>query len=401
MTGRSILPTVSSTLPLTGCEIAIVSRIYLPEPAAASFRLGALARALRDAGATTRVLTSTPPPQYAESVSRHQGIDVRRAPVLRDPAGYVRGYAHYMSFDIPAFFRLVFARPADVVVVEPPPTTGFFVRIACLLRRTPYVYYAADIWADAVATTNAPRPVVSVVRGLERWAMRGAAAIISTSTGVTTRLAELDSRLTVTTVGNGVDTELFSAEGPARDVGAPYLLYAGTASEVHGAGIFLEAFRLVCETNPVARLVFVGQGAEREEFERIAQTLPPGSVVFEPRLPPAEVAEWIRGAVATLASVKPGGYEFAFPTKMYASVSCGTRVIYAGVGPGSAFAAIDGLGWSVGYEATVIADAMRAALDAPVDGEQRRRVSRWAAENVSLSAVAERAVAVIASIAHR
>jgi glycosyltransferase involved in cell wall biosynthesis len=334
-------------------------------------------------------------------VSRHEGIEIRRAPVLRDSAGYVRGYAHYMSFDIPVFFRLLFSGSVDVVVVEPPPTTGFFVRLACLIRRIPYVYYAADIWADAVAMTNAPRQVVSVVRGLERWAMRGATAVISTSAGVTTRLAELDPRLTVTTVGNGVDTELFSAEGPARDLGTPYLLYAGTASEVHGAGIFLEAFRLVGETNPTARLVFVGQGAEREELERVAQTLPPDSVVFEPRLPPAEVAEWIRGAAATLASVKPGGYEFAFPTKMYASVSCGTRVIYAGVGPGREFADNPGVGWAVGYDVLAIAAAMRAALDAPAASEQHHQVAQWATANVSLSAVAERVVATVAAITHR
>lgn len=383
---------------LAGRTVVVVSRIYLPEPAAASFRLGALARALRASGAVTKILTSTPPVQYAEPVAGHEGIEIRRARVLRDAAGYVRGYLQYMSFDIPVFFRLLFVGRANLVVVEPPPTTGFFVRIACALRRIPYVYYAADIWADAVETTNAPDLVVRVVRGLERWAMRGAATVISVSNEFTGRLLEIDSRLRVETVGNGVDTELFSAVGSMRDPGAPYLLYAGTASEVHGAAIFLEAFRTVVAVKPEVRLVFVGQGAERELLESAARTFPPGAVLFEPRLAPAQVAEWIRGAAATLASVKPGGYELAFPTKMYASVSCGTRVIYAGVGPGRDFAQKRELGWAVPYDAVAVSEAMLAALAVIADPEDRRGVSEWAAANVSLSAVAERAVTVIGKV---
>ncbi|MDO5500237.1 MAG: hypothetical protein Q4F67_11230 [Propionibacteriaceae bacterium] len=35
------------------------------------------------------------------------------------------------------------------MIVEPPPTTGLVVRVACALRRTPYVYYAADLWSVA------------------------------------------------------------------------------------------------------------------------------------------------------------------------------------------------------------------------------------------------------------
>lgn len=398
MTDRLTVPAAATELPLSHRAIVIISRIYLPEPSAASFRLGALARALRDAGASTTVLTSAPPLQYAEAVADHDGIEVRRAPVLRDSAGYVRGYAQYMSFDIPVFFRLLFTRNVDLVVVEPPPTTGFFVRWACMIRHIPYVYYAADIWADAVEMTSAPKFVVRVVRALERWAMRGASAVISVSDEFTTRLTELDSRARVVTVGNGVDTSLFGPTGPAHDLGVPYLLYAGTASEVHGATIFLDAFRKVIADKPNARLVFVGQGAERELLEQAAKLLPAGAVVFEPRLSPGEVAQWIRGAVATLASVKPGGYELAFPTKMYASVSCGTRVIYAGVGPGRDFASRSDLGWAVSYDADVIAEAMLAALATPADEEKRFAVSTWARNNVSLSAVAERVVTVIGGI---
>ena len=384
---------------LTPLDITVASRIYLPEPAAASFRLGALARGLRDAGATTTVLTTVPPATYDQPLAGHDGITVRRARVLRDPEGYVRGYAQYMSFDIPLFFRLLFRRRPSLIVVEPPPTTGFFVRIAAAILRVPYVYYAADIWSDAVQFTSAPPLVTRVVRGLEVWAMRGAAAVMCVSDEFTERLAELGVDGNVTTIGNGVDTDLFSRTGPVRDLGAPYLLYAGTASEVHGATIFLDAFARVLERVPGAKLVFVGQGSEREELERMAAALPADSVRFEPRLPPLEVSEWIRGASATLASVRPDGYARAFPTKMYASAACGTPVVYAGIGPGRDFANQPGLGRAVEYELDAVAEAMVASLAAPVTDDQRDAISAWATANVSLAAVAQRAVAVIDSVA--
>jgi glycosyltransferase involved in cell wall biosynthesis len=383
---------------LSNLDITIVSRIYLPEPSAASFRLGALARSLRDAGARTTVLTTTPPAEYTEQLENHDEITVRRARVLRDRAGYVRGYAQYMSFDIPVFFRLLFRRRPDLIVVEPPPTTGFFVRVAAAIMRVPYVYYAADIWSDAVQTTSAPRAVIDIVRSVELWAMRGAAAVISVSAELTERLAELGIANTVTTIGNGVDTSLFGAEGSRRDIGKPYVLYAGTASEVHGATIFLDAFADVLAEVPGSALVFVGQGSERAELESRASTLPEGSVHFEARLPPRVVAEWIRGASATVASVKPEGYHRAFPTKMYASAACGVPVIYAGIGPGREFAGVAGLGVAVEYSTSAVSRAMIDALAEPATASQRGTIAAWALENVSLSAVAQRAVAVVEGV---
>ncbi len=384
---------------LSNLDITIVSRIYVPEPSAASFRLGALARSLRDAGARTTVLTTTPPIEYVEQLENHDGITVRRAAVLRDSAGYVRGYAQYMSFDIPVFFRLLFGRRPDLIVVEPPPTTGFFVRVAAAILRVPYVYYAADIWSDAVQATTAPQAVIRIVRSMELWAMRGAAAVMSASDDIERRLAELEVTGTVTTIGNGVDTSLFSAEGPGRDLGAPYFLYAGTASEVHGATIFLDAFADVVADVPGSSLVFVGQGSERAELELRAAHLPPGAVHFETRLPPLVVAEWIRGATSTLASVKPGIYERAFPTKMYASAACGAPIIYAGIGPGRDFVRSSGLGAAVDYSASAVRGAMIDALAEPVSPERRAAMSEWALKNVSLGAVAQRAVAVIEDVA--
>ena len=377
-------------------RVTLTSRIFSPEPAAASFRLAALADALDSDGHTVTVLTSTVPGKGA-AVTR-PGVTVKRRPVLRDKDGYVRGYLQYLSFDLPVFVRLLVSK-TDVVVTEPPPTTGFVVRVACAIRRIPYVYYAADIWSDAAVTTGAPAWVVSVVRWMELTALRGASRVLSVSDGVTGRLRELGLSEGVVTIGNGIDTLQFAADGPSRHFSGPYLLYAGTASEWHGAGIFVDAFAEVKKTVPEATLVFLGQGAERKQLEQAAAPLGNSAVRFEPRLPPQEVAEWLRGSASSLASVRPGrGYDFAFPTKMYASAACGTPVIYAGRGPGSDFAALPDLGIAVDYNVDDVAAAMTRALLDPPTAERRTRIAAWARENVALGAIARKAARVVSDV---
>src|SRR5699024_3887871 len=183
------------------------------------FRLAVLVRALAAGGARTDVLTAAPAGQQPGSTppSAELPARVRRFRVLRDAAGYVRGYLPYLSFDLPLLWRLLRTRRPEVVLVEPPPTTAAVVRLVCTLRRIPYVYYAADIWSDASAATGAPRAVVHVVRMLERFALAGASGVLSVNDGVTGRAAELGATA-ISTVGNGVDTSVFNRGGePAGD----------------------------------------------------------------------------------------------------------------------------------------------------------------------------------------
>jgi len=379
-------------------RVVIASRIYAPEPAAASFRLKALSQAVQAIGGTVTVLTSTLPRNIDVRDRTHGAEDVRRMPVLRDGSGYIRGYAQYLSFDLGLFFRLLFVRRPNIVVVEPPPTSGLMVRIVCAVRRIPFAYYAADVWSDAAANT-APPWIVRLLRTVERGVLNSAAVVLSVSPTTTDRLRELGVLSTIREVGNGVETKLFEHAGPRQLLDAPYFLYAGTASEVHGAGIFVEAFACLLEGGTSARLVFVGHGADYPALQKRSSELPPGSVIFHPRQSPEDVASWIRGAVSTLASVKPdSGYDFAFPTKAFASVSAGTPVIFTGVGPGAEFASNPLVGEVAAYDPSAVAEAMRRAIKSGDDNARRSLLAEWAQENVSLESVARRAVRAISQV---
>lgn len=384
-------------------DAILVSRIFAPEPAAASYRLAAFADTWARAGGVMRVLTTRAPEGTTVDPVPYQ---VSRWPVKRAADGSVRGYLSYLSFDAPALLRLLAARRPDVVVTEPPPTTGAVVAVACALRRLPFAYYAADCWSDATAVTSAPRAVVSVVRALERFALRRAAVVLTVNDAIAARLRELAPGSNVEVVGNGVDTTIFTPRGERASVSGPTVVYTGTASEWQGAEIFVEAWPAVVARHPGARLRFVGAGASWPALRTLADDLGVGrSVELIDTVPPREAAAHLRAASLAVVSLKPGqAYDYALPTKLLAALACGTPALYVGEGVGADFvAAIDPGSASgtapVAFEIAAVAAAIAAALDAPATAEQRARLGAWSHDQVSLSAVAARASNAVAEAA--
>ena len=383
---------------ITSRTAILATRIFEPEAGAAAYRLAALVRALEIAGIRTTVLTTQP----RERVSSTRWI--RRWPVVRDREGGSRGYLKYATFDIPLFFRLLFGPRPQAIIVEPPPSTGFVTRIAAALRGVPYIYFAADVSSSAAAGVGINPLVVRVVRFIERFALRGASAVLSVSTGVSRELIALgvDPRR-ITLVGTGIDTRRFPAAGPVAEPGYPYFVYAGTMSEIQGAGVFLEAFGRLATQNRDVRLHLFGHGVELPALTARAAELGaeigPGRISFGGMVPSEELTPWLRGAVASLASVRPlRGYDFAFATKALASLSCGTPVIFAGVGPLRSLVIGHLLGWSSEWDVDCVEASMREALATRMAPVERARLSGWVARHHSSAAVAQTAVDLVSDV---
>lgn len=376
-------------------RVVVATRLYAPEVGAAAFRLRALVDGLVEQGAEVKVLTTKLPsggPIFKRSYR------LSRWPVLRDPSGYVRGYIQYLSFDVPVFFRLLLTR-ADVVVSEPPPTTGVAVALSSLLRRRPFVYYAADVWSEAMSAMEVPAVVKKVMGTVEGAVLRRAASVLAVSEPVAVQVAKFKVPAEhINVVGNGVDTSVFGPDGSCAAPANPYFVYTGTMSEWQGAGIFIEALRDVRSTHPNAEIRFFGQGTDEEKLKALAGRLVPGAVHFGGVVPPGEAAAFIRGAAGALVSIKPDqGYDFAKPTKIYAAAGCGTPVVFAGQGDGAALVAEHRLGVAAPYTVAAVAKAMSALLETP-DSDRERR-SNWVLEHASLQASGRLAAAEVLRVA--
>lgn len=386
--------------------VTLATRTFTPEPTAAALRLGALARALAAGGDKVRVLTSRLAPSVArdarqsadggaESGEERGLVEVRRAPVLRDRTGAVRGYVSYLSFDLPLVARLFAGPRPDVVVSEPPPTTGVAVRIACAARRVPYVYYCADIVSDAAALAGVPSPVVRAVAGLESFALRGARRVIAVSDGVARRARDLGAR-DVAVVPNGVRVPEAVAAGTPEGFSAcdgPVFVYAGTVAQWLAPEVFVDAFERARARLGDARLVFVGQGSGWEGLAERSRGV--AGALMIPAVSAEEADRWMARATATLASLRPGGYDYAYPTKILASLAQGTPVIYAGPGQAARDVAECELGVACGLNADEIAEAMVAIASgsAPWAGAEGARA--WVRTHRSVEASSRAAAAVV------
>jgi glycosyltransferase involved in cell wall biosynthesis len=378
-------------------RVVLATRLYPPEVAAAAFRLRALARCLTARGAQVTVLTTRPPRAPTREPEPDAAVDVRHWPVLRDRQGNVRGYLQYASFDVPLLLRLLTARRPDVVVAEPPPTTGLVVAMVCRLRRLPYVYYCADVWSQGAVAARANRVVIAVLRRVERTVLWRAAAVLAVSEPVAAAAEDLGAdRARITVVGNGVDVGTFRPDGPRPpSTEGDYFVYTGTMSEWQGPEVFLEALRLLLAAHPGVRVVFLGQGSRVPRLRALAATLPAGAVEMAGVVPPAQAACWLRGARAALVSIVPGlGYDFAEPTKIYAATGCGTPVIFAGPGASRSVVERHRLGWAVPHAAAPVAAAMVEALQ-PHPDSRFAHLPAWTAQHASLEARAARAADVV------
>ena len=394
--------------------VTLATRTFTPEPTAAALRLGALARALAAGGDTVRVLTSRLAPSVArdareaeetrasENASGDAGerpglVEVHRAPVLRDCTGAVRGYVSYMSFDLPLLARLLVGPRPDVVVCEPPPTTGVAVRLACAIRRVPYVYYCADIVSDAAALAGVPGLVVRTVAGLESFALRGARRVIAVSDGVASRARELGAR-DVAVVPNGVRVPEAVATGVPDGFPAgsgPVFVYAGTVAQWLAPEVFVDAFERARGRLGDARLAFVGQGSGWDALAERSRGV--AGVEMIPAVSAEEADRWMARATATLASLRPGGYDYAYPTKILASLAQGTPVIYAGPGQAARDVEQSTLGVACSLDADEIAEAMVALASGAASWVGRDGARTWVREHRSVSASSRAAAAVVRS----
>lgn len=374
-------------------RVVIATRIFGPEVSAASGILRTWAEEFRDRGAEVTILTARPP--RGAIIDDPVGIEVRRAPVKRDRQQYVRGYLSYMSFDIPLAFRLLFSRRADLYIVEPPPTTVAVVRVIAALRRTPYVVRAADYWAEAAELVTSNRLVLGILRRAEAWGLQGARMLFAAHEPLIARFRALGITTPAVPIGFGADTEHFRYDGqqPAEP---PLFVYAGTHSEWHGAGIFIEAMPAVVQRRPDARLEFYGNGEDREALQARARELGiERSVAFHSPIPPAALAGILAGATISVASLAPvAANEYALATKVYSSLAAGCPVIFTGVGPTIAFLddAEHPAGVAVPYDPAAVATAMIAAMDAPLPPPARAELARWSSTRFSLSAIATQVV---------
>ena len=149
------------------------------------------------------------------------------------------------------------------------------------------------------------------------------------ATGVTVPAIRERTDCEVTTVNPGVDTELFSPEGPEIPTNRPTVLFVGRFVPAKNIALLLEAFSEVLNEIPNAELILVGEGPLEEKIASRVESLGisrsirmPGYVENE------ELPRYYRGADLFALTSR----HESFGMVLLEAMSCGTPVVSSRAG---------------------------------------------------------------------
>lgn len=392
-------------------RVVIVSQYYLPESALVS---STIARALKDAGHSVRVITSYPNypegkiyPGYKQRWRQREmidGVDVLRVPMFIDHSTKAaKRMLNYASFAASSATARRFARGADVIYIyatQMTPALGPW--LWRLTGGAPYVLHVQDLWPDSVtgssivSTSPATRVITGVLNPWLRSVYGRASAVIGIAPRMTSSLIE-----------RGVPSErvhlVFNWARPVRQAlrvrlsgEAPIVLFAGNIGDMQDLETVVCAAHRVMDT-PL-RFHIVGGGVALSRVKELARRIGASNVEFFDRVLPDRMAEIYAAADYSLVTLKDlPVFSGTIPSKFQASLAYGLPVISTVSGDVRELTEQNEVGFTANPEDV---DSLESALRKAANQSARERLEmrQRAAEFYTRRFSAESALAAIEGI---
>jgi len=272
-------------------RILYLSQYFPPEPGAPAARVSELSKAWVEAGHEVTVLTAMPnhptgvvPPEYrGKGFVREawHGVDVCRTWIYAAAnKGFAKRSLAYASYSASASMLGQWRVPEPDVVLATSPQLlcGAAGAAVAALKRKPFVLEVRDLWPESIVAVGAlPRqhPVIKGLEVVEKSLYRAADHIVVVTDAFEENLAKRGvARRKLSVIKNGVDLTRFKPaprETALRSrlgwAGKFVCAYVGTHGMAHGLDAVLDAAKALLPDDRV-RVLFVGEGAERERLQR-------------------------------------------------------------------------------------------------------------------------------------
>ena len=260
--------------------------------------------------------------------------------------GFVKRILDYQSFMLSATLAAPFVRRVDVVVGTSP---QFFTACAAYLvsrmKRIPFLFELRDMWPESIKAVGAMKDS-SVFRMLERIEMflyRKAARIVTVTHAFKDTLIRrgIDGAK-VDVVTNGVDLSHFAPQVKDAALVQKFGLqgmfvagYIGTHGMAHALETLLEAAQTLQQTPGAenVRLMFLGDGARKQELETQARAMGLGNVLFLESVPKDQVVlYWSLLDVSVIHLRKSDLFTTVIPSKLFECMGMGLPVLHGVAG---------------------------------------------------------------------
>jgi glycosyltransferase involved in cell wall biosynthesis len=328
----------------------IHTQYYPPETGAPQARLSEFAEGLVQDGHNVTILTAIPNypigriyPGYKAAFCREV---IRAVPVIRSwiyPSKSIRlipRLSNYFSFVFSSLLAGSALLPrADYLMTESPPLfLGIAGYILSRLKGSRWIFNVSDLWPESAVRLGVIGDglPLRLSEGLETFCYRNAWLVTGQSREILNGVGEKVPRAATYHFSNGVDSSLFT---PALRSGTIHhelgdgaecvAVYAGLHGIAQGLDQILKAAELLSDLEGRLKIVFVGDGPEKESLLEKAK----GSRIlkFLPSRRKEEIPELLASADIAIVPLK-GYLPGAVPSKIYEAMASGLPVVLAAEG---------------------------------------------------------------------
>jgi glycosyltransferase involved in cell wall biosynthesis len=323
-------------------RILVICHYFYPEIGAPSARILEMSQRWVAEGHEVSVVTCFPnhptgviPEEYRGKrfmIEEFQGIRVYRNYVYATPnGGFLKKTIGHLSFMISSvIFSLPRVTRPDVIIVSSP---TFFSVISgylfSLFLRTPFIFEVRDLWPDAVVKLGVlrNRALIKCLEAIEMFLYRRSSKIVVVTQRFKDILCERGlppNKIEVIT--NGVDTKFFTDDRTTTGCdlineygwsGKRILLYAGAHGISQGLWVLLKLAERLQDQQDVL-FVFVGEGAEKKNLQKMAKQLSLSNVQFIDGQPKNKIREFYKAAYLSFVPLRDiPMFESYIPSKMF------------------------------------------------------------------------------------
>lgn len=260
--------------------------------------------------------------------------------------GFVKRILDYQSFMLSATLAAPFVRGVDVVVGTSP---QFFTACAAYfvsrMKRVPFVFELRDMWPESIKAVGAMKDsaAIWILERIEMFLYRKAARIVTVTHAFKDTLVRRGIDGTkVDVVTNGVDLSHFAPQAKDAELvqqlglqGMFVAGYIGTHGMAHALEALLEAAQTLQKTPGAenVRLLFLGDGARKQDLATQAQAMGLGNVLFLDSVPKDQVVRyWSLLDVSVIHLRKTDLFTTVIPSKLFECMGMGLPVLHGVAG---------------------------------------------------------------------
>ena len=271
------------------------------------------------------------------------GVSIRRVPRLLRGDIHRLKFIRQLWFYVLAFPYLLIRRcPTAFVTQTNPPLLVPAVALVALLRRSPFVIVAQDLYPEVMIAHGMldPKAITGQILGrIFRWAYRRARCVVALGPTMRVRLLEkgvAPDRIAV--ISNWSTGDRSVVRGPENNLrkdwgldGKFVVLYSGNIGIAHDIETPILAMKLALARAPDVRLVFVGKGSRLTEARNLAEAEGVLDQVLFKSLVPRELLPQSMGlADLALVTLGEGFAGLVVPSKLFGYMARGIPTAYVG-----------------------------------------------------------------------